>query len=88
MNEIVQHLSTAKGWFRGLASATITGFSSSALASLGVSASNTVGVSVPQLSLRQLAVIAVTGGIVGALAYLKQSPLPPDENPTPKPTAG
>lgn len=84
MNEIVAHLSTARGWVRGLLSATITGFSSSALASLGVSASNTVGVSVPQLSLRQLAVIAVTGGVVGALAYLKQSPLPPepaDHNP-------
>lgn len=68
-----------KIWLHNLAAAVITGFSSTALASLGIGAANAVGVKVETLDYRQLLSVAVAGGLVGLLAYLKQSPLPPDE---------
>ena len=69
---------TAK-WVHGLASATITGITTSFMSALGVSGSNMVGVQVEQFSGKQLAVVCVFGGLVGMAAYLKQSPLPTSE---------
>jgi len=67
-----------RNWWRGLASAAITGLATSFLSSLGISGAQIVGVQIDQLNLKQLAVVTVLGGLVGAAAYLKQSPLPPN----------
>jgi hypothetical protein len=37
-----------------------------------------VGINITQLNLKQLGVITLAGGVVGAAAYLKQSPVPPE----------
>jgi hypothetical protein len=71
-----------RNWIRGLVSAVVTGGSSAALASLGISGANAVGVPVPQLDIKQLGAVVIGGGIVGMLAYLKQSPIPPDSGNT------
>ena len=69
-----------KLWLRALAASVVTGASSSGLAALGVSVADAAGANVGQLNIKQLCVMAVTGGIVGLLAYLKQSPVPPSED--------
>jgi hypothetical protein len=70
---------TTTKWLHGLISAVITGLATSFLSALGITGANTVGVSIPSLSWRQLAVLTIIGGVVGAAAYLKQSPIPPDD---------
>jgi hypothetical protein len=65
-------------WAKALLAASITGASGSLLAALGISGAQAVGVSVMQLNLKQLTVMTLAGGVVGAAAYLKQSPVPPD----------
>jgi len=65
-------------WFHGVASAAITGACSAGLASLGINAANVAGIVVPQLNLKQLGFVILGGGLVGMMAYLKQSPLPDD----------
>lgn len=67
-------------WFRALVASVVTGASSSGLAALGVSVADAAGANVGQLNIKQLCVMAVTGGIVGLFAYLKQSPVPPAED--------
>lgn len=67
-------------WLRKLIAAVVTGVSSSVLASLGTAAADAVGLNVPPLDAKQLGIIALTGGLVGLLAYLKQSPIPPDDD--------
>jgi Na+/citrate or Na+/malate symporter len=67
-------------WFYGVAGAGITGVSTSFLSALGVNSAQSVGVNVPSLDLKQLAIIAIVGGAIGTAAYLKQSPLPRDED--------
>ncbi len=69
-------------WWRSLAAAGITGASSTALSALGIATANGLGASVPQLDLKQLGVMLLSGGVVGLLAYLKQSPVPPGEDDT------
>lgn len=65
-----------KKWLHGLGSAVITGLSTSGLSALGVQGAQAVGVNVASLNLSQMGVIALVGGAIGAMAYLKQSPLP------------
>ena len=67
-------------WLRGLAGAIITGFSTSFLSALGITGADALGFKVAQLDLKQLAVITLMGGAVGMFAYLKQSPIPPEED--------
>lgn len=55
----------------------ITGGSTTALSALGVVAADSVGLNVPTLDMKQLGILFASGAIVGLLAYLKQSPLPP-----------
>ena len=64
-------------WFRGLVAAVVTGVSSSVLSGLGIAGADAVGLEVATLNLKQLGVIAISGGLVGLFAYLKQSPVPP-----------
>lgn len=73
---------TTKCWKHGLVSGIITGLANSFLAAVGTTTASTIGVDIQQLNFRQLVVITIMGGIVGAAAYLKQSPLPDDETNT------
>ena len=66
-----------KLWLHNLIAAFITGASTSGLASLGIIGASVIGVDAKPLDLRQLGLVALSGGIVGLLAYLKQSPVPP-----------
>ena len=65
-------------WFKALLAAFITGASSSALSAVGIATANGMGIKVPQLDFHQLGIMLLSGGIVGALAYLAKSPVPPD----------
>jgi len=65
-------------WLRALLAAIVTGFANAVLSSLGIGGAQLVGVSVPTLNLKQVLTIAISGGFIGACAYLKQSPVPPD----------
>jgi hypothetical protein len=66
-------------WLRALVASIITGASTSGLAALGTSVADAAGAGVGQLNIKQLCVMALSGGIIGLLAYLKQSPVPPPE---------
>lgn len=66
-------------WLHGIFSAIITGGATSGLSSLGILGSDLVGVKVPSLDWDQLAILTASGGVIGMLAYLKQSPLPPED---------
>lgn len=63
-------------WLRSLLAAVITGGCTAALSALGVTAANAAGLQITAMSLDQLVTTAVSGGVVGALAYLQRSPLP------------
>jgi hypothetical protein len=65
-------------WLHGLGSAAITGIASAGIALFGNAAGNMIGVHIPQLTLSQFLTTIIGGGAVGAFAYLKQSPLPPE----------
>ncbi len=66
-------------WWRSLFAAGITGAASTALSAAGIATANGLGANVPQLDLKQVGVMLLSGGVVGLLAYLKQSPVPPEE---------
>ena len=68
---------TTEHWLKALAAAFITGAAGSLLSGLGISGAQAVGLPIQQLDLKQLGVVTLFGGIVGAAAYLKQSPVPP-----------
>ena len=65
-------------WLKALTAAFVGGVANAGLAALGITGAQTVGVNVPQLDPKQFLSICVSGGIVGAFLYLKQSPVPPD----------
>ena len=67
-----------KVWFKALVASLVTGASSTGLSAIGIATANGLGVNVPKLDYKQLGVMLVSGGIVGVLTYLKQSPVPPD----------
>jgi hypothetical protein len=69
---------TTEQWVKSLVAAFVTGAASSLLSSLGISGAQVVGINITQLNLKQLGVITLAGGVVGAAAYLKQSPVPPE----------
>ena len=62
-------------WLHGLGSAVITGACSAGMSHIGAIVTGCA------LDLKQLATVAVGGGIVGMLAYLNKSPLPATEPP-------
>lgn len=67
-------------WIKLLIAAIVTGAANTGLSALGIATANGIGANVPQLDLKQLGIMLLTGGIVGALAYLKQSPVPEDSS--------
>lgn len=69
-------------WFKALLAAVITGGANAGLGVLGIGGANAVGITVQPLNFRQLGVILLSGAVVGALAYLAKSPVPPDNGDT------
>jgi hypothetical protein len=45
---------------------------------MGIAGANALGVNIAKLDFKQLGAMCLSGGIVGMLMYLKQSPVPPD----------
>ena len=72
-------MSNTKIWLRSAAAAVVGGLANSFLSALGITGAQIVGVSVDQLSLKQLIATTVVGGLVGLAMFLKQSPVPPEE---------
>lgn len=66
-------------WAHGLGSAFITGGASALTAGAATALAPTVGIAIAPLDLKQMAVVFLGSGVFGAMAYLKQSPLPPEE---------
>lgn len=81
MNATITH------WLKGLVGAVVTGCSTSALSALGMGAGEALGMKIPTLTFKQILIITGVGGAVGMCAYLKQSPVPPDD-PAPKTDGG
>jgi hypothetical protein len=65
-------------WFKALLAAIISGIANAGLGAVGITSANMVGIPIPQLDYKQFVSLCVSGGIIGALMYLKQSPVPPD----------
>jgi len=66
---------TAK-WVYALISHFITGGATAVTAGTGAALAHSVGVDVQPLNLQQLGVVFLSSGIFGAIAFLRQSPLP------------
>jgi hypothetical protein len=66
-------------WLKALTAAVVTGGCNAGLSVLGIAGAEALGVQVAQLNWRQLCAAVASGGIVGAMAYLKQSPVPPGD---------
>lgn len=76
-----------QNWSYGLFGGMIGGGASAVTAWLGMSAAQAAGVDVPTLNWKAMGVIAVTGIVTHAMAYLAKSPLPPlDDNDTGNPS--
>ncbi len=71
-----------KLWFKSLVASVVGGAANAASASLGISAANLVGIKIEPLNLQQLGSVCLSGGIIGLIFYLKQSPVPPDSGDT------
>lgn len=69
----------ARLWAHNLTAAVITGGATSALSAVGIAVADAAGAVVTPLDLKQVGILFVSGAVVGLLAYLKQSPLPPSE---------
>jgi len=63
-------------WAKTLVATIITSAANAALASLGITGANLMGIKVPALDFRQVGAIMLSGGFVGALAYLAKNPVP------------
>lgn len=70
-------------WYHGIISGLITGTANTILAILGAASGNAIGFTMPSFTLKQVCVLTLVGGIVGAAAYIVKSPLPAPE-PEPK----
>ncbi len=71
-----------KLWLKALIASVVSGAANAASATLGISAANLVGIKIEPLNLQQLGSVSLSGGIIGLIFYLKQSPVPPDDNTT------
>lgn len=66
-------------WLKALIAAFVSGVAQSFLTVCGIQGANMVGVQIHQLERSQLLFTTLFGGIAGAMLYLKQSPVPPDD---------
>lgn len=66
-------------WLHNLVAAVVTGGATSGLSALGISIADAAGASIGSLNFKQVGMLFASGAVVGLLAYLKQSPLPPNE---------
>ncbi|HEX3800252.1 MAG TPA: hypothetical protein VH413_16270 [Verrucomicrobiae bacterium] len=73
----MDRIKQAEFWIYSLLSAFITGGCSAMGSDESVSLAQRFGAHVEALSLKQMGAIFIVGGITGAVAYLKKSPLPP-----------
>ncbi len=71
-------------WAHGLFAAFIGGGATAATAQSGIALAQTAGVEVHLMDLKTLGIVFVSSGIYSAMAYLKQSPLPPEADDDPK----
>lgn len=67
-------------WFHGLIGGIIGGSATAGTTWLAMAGAKSAGLDVPELNWKALGVILVSGAVTSALAYLKQSPLPPVED--------
>lgn len=67
-------------WIKALLSAIISGAVNNALGVLGIATANVVGINIQQLNFKQMGMLMLSGGFIGMLMYLKQSPVPPDSS--------
>jgi hypothetical protein len=63
-------------WLYGLVGGFIGGGATALISWLGMAAAKANGVDIPELNLKAYEIIFLSGGIMAAAAYLKQSPLP------------
>ena len=70
---------STENWIRNLVAAVVTGGATSGLSALGISVADAAGANVGGLNLKQVGILFASGALVGLLAYLKQSPIPPSE---------
>lgn len=68
-------------WTKALIAAVVTGGANSFLAAVGVGGAQAVGVQIQNLSRNQLIATTISGAMVGMMAYLSKSPVPPDAPP-------
>ena len=73
----------ARQWLRGLIGGIVGGGANAALASLSLAGAHAVGVDVRPLDFEQVGVVFLSGSVIGLLLYLKQSPIPPEDDPLP-----
>lgn len=66
-------------WFYGLGSGVVGGIASAGSAWLGLVAGKAAGLDVHQLNWKEFGLVCATSGLMSAFFYLKQSPLPADE---------
>ena len=71
-------LATEK-WLRSLIAAVVTGGATSGLSALGISVADAAGANIGGLNIKQVGALFLSGALVGLLAYLKQSPIPPED---------
>lgn len=63
-------------WLQGLVAAAIGGAANAGGSWLGLATAKGIGLDVPVLNWKSLGVMMLVGGLIGAFAYLKQSPVP------------
>jgi hypothetical protein len=71
-----------KKWFRGLVGGVISASASAGSSFLGMAGAHGIGIDVPLLNWKSLGVLLLTSGLLSAFLFLKQSPLPPDDDTT------
>lgn len=69
-----------KYWLRGLAKTMIQSGATAVTTFLGMAGANAVGVEVPVLDLRGVAVVFTSQAVVAAFNYLKEHPLPDQDD--------
>lgn len=80
MNDVAKSLRTWRGWLHGLIAAIVGGAASAGFTFLSMNAAHSAGADVPVLNFKALGIILLSSGLVNAFAYLKQSPLPPEDS--------